>query len=175
MRSLRAFVVFAACAGLAACSPTLDWRELQPEGSGIVATFPCKPDHHTRELRVGDQALRMHMVVCSAGGTTFAVSFAEVADPAAVTSVLASLRAAALANVAGTLRREREWRLAGMTPGPAAGLLEIDGRLPDGAPVQVQAAFFARGLRLYQASLLGPHPPAEAVQGFFGGLRLNSQ
>lgn len=170
----RAFVVPAACAALVACSPTLDWRELQTEGSGIVATFPCKPDHHARDLRVGDRPLRMHMLVCSAGGTTFAVSFAEVADPAAVTPVLAGLRAAALANVAGTLRGEREWRLAGMTPCPAAGLLEIDGRLRDGVPVQVQAAFFARGLRLYQASLLGPHPPPEAAQAFFGGLRFNS-
>lgn len=167
-----AAVVFASCGVLAACSPTFDWRELQPEGSGIVATFPCKPDHHTRDVRVGDQPLRMHMLVCNAGGTTFAVSFADVADPAAVAVVLAGLRAAALSNVAGTLRHEREWRLAGATPGAAAGWLEIDGRRPDGAPVRVQAAFFARGLRVYQASLLGPQPAAEATEGFFGGLRL---
>ena len=37
----------------AACTPTLDWREVRPEASGLVALFPCKPDRHARRAVAG--------------------------------------------------------------------------------------------------------------------------
>ena len=51
-----------------------------------------------------------------------------------------------------------------MTPNPAAIRLRVEGRLPDGKAVQEQAVFFVRGLRVYQASVIGSMPGTEAVR-----------
>ena len=37
---------------LTACAPTLNWREVRGSQAGLVASFPCKPDHHVRQVSV---------------------------------------------------------------------------------------------------------------------------
>ena len=59
-----------------------------------------------------------------------------------------------------------------MTPNPQAVRLRLEGVRPDGVAAQEQAAFFAKGLRVYQATVLGKRVPAEAADTFFAGLRL---
>ena len=51
-------------------------------------------------------------------------------------------------------------------------MVALLGRRPDGSSVRQQAAFFAHGLRIYQASVLGSELPAEATETFFLGLKL---
>jgi hypothetical protein len=84
MDRFRLPLATALAATLWACAPPLDWREFQAEGSGIVATFPCKPDRHSRSVALAAQTVRMEMLVCSAGDVTFALSFADLADPGQV-------------------------------------------------------------------------------------------
>jgi hypothetical protein len=155
-----------------ACSPTLDWRELRPEGSGIAAMFPCKPDRHARPLRVAGHPVRMEMLVCSAGGATYALAFADLPDPAAVPVALQELRELAGTNIAAAPVPPLRLQVPGMTPYPQAARVSLSGRLPDGAAVQEQAVFFAKGLRVYQASVIGERPSAEAADTFLAGLRL---
>lgn len=159
---------------LVACSPVFDWRELQPEGSGVAVQFPCKPDRHARPQRLAGQRVVMEMLVCEAGGVTFALSFADVPDPATVGAALEELRGLAIGNVAGTLTGSQPARVPGMTPHEQALRLAIDGRLPDGRAVGEHVVLFARGLRVYQASLLGGKLPAEPVDAFVASLRLIS-
>lgn len=161
----------AVVAGLA-CSPTLDWREFQPEDSGITVVFPCRPDRHARAIVVAGHAVRMEMLVCSAGGATFALAFADLPDPAAVASALAELRALAASNIAAAPAPPASLPVPGMTPNPQAARVMLSGTLPDGVAVQEQAAFFAKGLRVYQASVLGPHPVDDAADTFLAGLKL---
>jgi hypothetical protein len=52
--------------------------------------------------------------------------------------------------------------------------LDLAGRRPDGAAVRQQAVFFAKGLRVYQASVVGETLSGEAVDTFFAGLKLPS-
>ncbi len=155
----------------AACSPALDWREFVPEGSGIGVSFPCRPDRHERSVELAGARLPMRMMVCSAADMTFAVSFVDVAEPARVGAVLTELRATAVRNVEGAAPQFGPWPLAGTTPNDGAGRLSVRGHLPDGAPVQAHAAFFARGLRVYQATVLGAAPTPAAVETFLGGLK----
>jgi hypothetical protein len=61
-----------------------------------------------------------------------------------------------------------------MTPHPLAARLSLEGRGTDGAAVHEQAVFFARGLRVYQATVVGPVLDAEAADTFFSGLKLAS-
>lgn len=154
-----------------ACSPSLDWREFMADGVGVVASFPCRPDRHMRAVRLDGSTVQMEMLVCTAAGATFALSIVDVADPARVASTLAELRAIAQANVQGEPPQVVGFQVRGMTPNPQAVQLALVGRLPDGASVQLHAAFFSHGLRLYQATVIGAWPPDEAAQTFFAGFR----
>jgi hypothetical protein len=171
MRSIRLGLAALLAAG---CSPNMDWRETRPEGAGVVAQFPCRPDRHARQVVVAGTAARMEMLVCSASGVTFAVSFLDVADPAQVASVLAELRTTALSNIGGKQLDSQPAKVSGMTPNPQAARVSMTGRLPDGAAVEEQAAFFVKGLRVYQAHAIGASLAPEVAAVFFDGLKLPS-
>jgi hypothetical protein len=155
----------------AACSPTLDWREFVPEGSDLSVAFPCRPDSHARAVVVAGAKARMSMLVCAADDATFALSFVDVADPSRVSVTLAELRDIAVTNVRGREPRVTPLQIRGMTANDEAVRLSVAGQLPDGAAVQEHAAFFARGLRVYQATVVGAKPAPQAVETFLGGLK----
>jgi hypothetical protein len=174
MKGLPALQTSLLLVGVAACSPTLDWRETAAEGSGVVAMFPCHPDRHARTVELAGSKLQMEMLVCPAGGTTYALSFADVADPARVGVALAELRATALANVQAAQPQLTPAQVSGMTPNAEALRVTAVGRLPDGAVVQQRAVFFAKGLRVYQGTMIGAKPALEASEIFFSGFKFPS-
>jgi hypothetical protein len=174
-RSLAAALVVVL---VAACSPALDWRDFVPEGSGIHVSFPCRPDRVARPVVLAGFAVTMELLSCSASDgpqrSTFALAFVDLTDPARVDATLLAWRAIALANVNGQQPQALPLLLKGMTANAQAGRLLVNGHLPDGAAMQEHVAFFVHGLRLYQATVLGTQPSAQAVDGFFGGLRFPS-
>ena len=123
-------------------------------------------------LAGADVPMRMH--ACSAAGANFSLAALDVAEPAAVTATLTALRTHLIANVSGAATEQRPLALAGATPNPASARLHILGKRPDGSPVVADTVFFVKGLRLYQAAVLGSGdaPGAEAVDTFLGSLRL---
>jgi hypothetical protein len=167
-------VVWVVSNALGGCSPALDWREFEPADSGLVVTFPCRPDRHARNVSVAGATSRMDMLVCAVADATFALSFIDVADPAGVTAALADLRALAVSNLGAAAAQPGEARVRGMSPNPMSARLDLAGRRPDGAAVRQQAVFFAKGLRVYQASVVGETLSGEAVDTFFAGLKLPS-
>lgn len=156
---------------LVACAPAFDWRVFTPEGSGVVTTFPCRPDRQVRDVTIAGTVTRMHMLVCSTSGVTFAMGFLDIADPARVADALSEMRAAAVNNLQGANPKAEPIQVSGMTPNPQARRLSLVGRLPDGATVEAHAAFFAKGLRVYQATVIGTAPAPQVTQTFFDGLR----
>ncbi|MGZ5131415.1 MAG: hypothetical protein ACXWCV_08585 [Caldimonas sp.] len=157
---------------LAACAPPLDWRDSRPEGSGVAMLFPCRPDRHERPVRIGKATLRMQMHSCEAAGATFSLAFVDAPQPDQVVPLLAELRSHAAANIAGVVAEPRPFEPPGATPNEQSGLLRIEGHLPDGRRVVEHAAFFVKGLRLYQATAIGAALPAEAVETFFGAIKV---
>jgi hypothetical protein len=111
---------------------------------------------------------------CVAGGATWALAHADLTDPARVSQALDDLRSAAMANIAATTARPVQGRVDGETPNPRAGRFEFDGRLPDGDKVDEQLAVFAKGTRVYQATVLGARPDDQALESFFGGMRVGA-
>ena len=174
IRLVIAALVVVLVAVLGACSPTLDWREFTPEGSGLRVTFPCRVDRHARPVQMAGATVRMEMLVCGAGDATYAVSFFDVADPAQVSAAMAEWRATAIRNVQGAAPLQQPWQIKGMTPNAESTRLSVAGQLPDGAAVREHALFFARGLRVYSATVLGANPPPQAVDTFFSGLKFPS-
>lgn len=164
----------AACllVGLAACAPALDWREVRPPGGAVVLLMPCRPLPQERRLTLAGAPVRLTLQACSAGGQTWAVAEADIADPARIGAALEELRTSMAANVAAA--GVTAWPLAvpGATPQPAAGGAQVDGRLPDGRAVQLRLAVFAHGTRVYQATVLGEQVAPDAAQTFFGSIRV---
>jgi hypothetical protein len=161
-----------ACSALA-CTPTLDWREVRPSGSGVQLMLPCKPASHARAVTLAGAQVEMSLYACSAGKATYALVFADMADPARVTPALAELVRAAGSHLQPTAPpRSTPILVPGMTPNDQAARWELAGRLPDGRTLQEHAAFFAYGTRVYQATMVGERLDAEALETFFGALRV---
>lgn len=158
---------------LAACSPALDWREVRAE-AGALALFPCKPVKETRAVLLTGLKTSMTMRACQAGGVTYALASAEVGDPARIAPALAELKSSLAGNIGGTAPVTRPLALPGMTPSAEAQRVALQGALPDGTPVRQSSAFFARGTWVFQATVMGPEPAAEAVETFFEGFKFAS-
>jgi hypothetical protein len=169
--SFRSCLAAAALLALGACSPTLDWRQVRPEGSPLQALFPCKPKTHARTVALAGAQVRMSLYACSTGGHTYALSLADMGDPAQVTPALRALREATARNLEAQVPELLSLQVPGMTPNAEATRVRVAGRLPDGQAVVQEAGYFAHGTTVYQVNVVGPQPPDEAVRSFFGGLQ----
>jgi len=170
----RALALATVClpAGLVACSPALDWREVRPEGSGVTALFPCRPDKHERSVGIAGASLRMQLHSCDAAGATFSLAVVDGAETGGVERLLVALKEGAAANIAGRAALGEPFAPPGATPNPASALLHVQGRLPDGRPITLHGAFFVHGVRIYQAAAIGAAIPEETLRGFFGAIKL---
>ena len=155
-----------------ACSPVLDWRQARPEGWGVTLLMPCRPDHHERQVPLAKLQVRMGMLVCEADSHTYALVSAVLTDPAQVGPALLALSSATQANLRGRSGPPLAAQVKGMTPRPEAGRWQVQGHLPDGRPVTAQALVFARGMRVYQATVIGPRSDAARAQAFFDAIDL---
>ena len=159
----------AAVLALAACSPGLDWRELRPEGADARVLFPCKPTISAHPATPAEP-VTMGLAQCEAAGQSFALSWADVDDPAQLTAALRQMRES-LANKMSAQRGEpRPVKVPGMTPN-----VEAQQQALIGAQQQAQVAVFTRGQRVYQALMLGARPNAAAWEAFINSLRLGPQ
>lgn len=169
---MRRFSISILGMALLACAPALDWREQRPAGAGITLLFPCKPDSHARQVRLGADTVRLELHACSAAGATWALAFADVADPTRVGPALIELSSAAARNVGASEPLKLKLDVPGATPHPASQRVQLQGRMPDGKGVVEQLAVFSRGTRVFQATALAERLDAEAADNFFGSLRL---
>jgi hypothetical protein len=166
-------VALCLCAAAVACSPSLNWREVTPDGSGAMATFPCRPDQQSRRVTLSGQSKSMTQVACSVEHSRFALSYVDADDPAQRSAIAEQLRVAAVDNVHGSDIRSVAVQIPGTDRAPQVQRLSMLGRWPDGTALQQHVAIFAQGLRIYQATVIGNQPPGDAVETFFSGLRLS--
>jgi len=169
----RLALALATCIALSACAPTFDWRDSRPEGSRARLMFPCRPASHARSVALAATTVEMRMVACSAGDTVFALTFADLKDPARVGMALDELGLALRSHLHSPEgAASQAVAVPGMTPNPLAVQWTLTGQLPDGRTVQERAALFSYGTVVYQATMLGPRLDAEAQDTFFGALRV---
>lgn len=167
--------------GASACSPELDWRDVRPaQADGLVATFPCKPDAHQRDVRLPglSRPVTLHMLSCQRADATWALSYATLADAREVTPALEGLLASLRQNLtAASGMAVAPKPLAGqdrgpsvvprMTPHPAARQWSFQAQRPDGLgrplDLDVQAWHFSHGLTVFQATAWRPAQAASAA------------
>jgi len=153
------------------CTPALDWRDVRPEGSDLTMLFPCRPDRQERRVQIGAAVSTMRMDTCRASGMLFSLAFVDATDAAAVGPTLATLRASAAANI-GAVTTVQRLDIAGATPNAESALVRMQGRLADGRTRTERAAFFAHGMRVYQAAMLGESLPDDTAETFFGAIKV---
>lgn len=170
MNLLRTPATWLACM-LAACTPSLDWREVRPDDSGALVLFPCKPASHARALALAGGSVRYVLYACSAGGATWGLGFADLGDPARVTTALAELREQAARNIEAPVPALQALSVPGATPNAAAGAATLSGRFPDGTAVQERMAVFAKGTRVFQATVVSAQLPKQHADTFLDSLR----
>lgn len=158
-------------AALCACTPTLDWRQASLQAIGLEAQFPCRPAGLERHVQLAGRTVSMQMHGCAVQGTVYAVGAFTLDDVRDVAAALDALKAAAAANLQATPAAGAATTVPGMTPYAQAGRFVLTGRRPDGVAVVEQLLVFARGPRVYQASVLGPALHEANVQQFFDALR----
>lgn len=161
-----------ALVGLVACSPTFDWREVRPEGSSVVATFPCRPDRIERELALAGRPVRLALLSCSAGEALFALAFGDVGQAEQIAPALEALRRAVARNIGADEPSASAFEVRGMTPNVQSLQSRVRGQRPDGSAVEAQVAVFSVGAQVIQAQVLASQLDDSAVQTFLGGLQV---
>ena len=156
----------AALLALAACSPGLDWREVRPDGADVLVMFPCKPTF-TVHPATRAEPVAMGLAQCEASGQSFALSWAEVGDPAQLSAALRQMRESLASKMSARRSESRPLHVPGMTPNSEARQQTLIG-----SQQQAQVAVFTRGQRVYQALMLGARPNAGAWDAFINSLRL---
>lgn len=170
----RALLLASAVLVTAGCAPVLDWREVRIEGTGASLLFPCKPSAQTRRVALAGTTVEMALQACKAGEDTWALATADVRDPALVATALRELAASARRNVEAADGVARAASVPGATPNAENRRLHFSGRRPDGAAVDVHLVVFAKGTRVFQATVLGPNVAADIVETFLGSAKVRS-
>ena len=156
---------------LQACSPALNWRDVRLDPTPVVALFPCKPERAARDVSVGDQTLNLNLLACDAGGSKFALAYADAHDANKTGPLLASWRTVTLANMRATAPADVPVSVKGVDALSATGVL-ANGVRPDGSAVVLQAVWFASGTRIFQASVYSDVARPQVAETYFSGLRL---
>jgi hypothetical protein len=156
----------------AACSPTFNWREVRAGDTGLKAVLPCKPDKGSRMVEMVGRQVSLEVVGCDTGGATFAVLSADIADPARSGQALAQWKSATLANMRGSATQERPFVPPGSHEIPQSLRVAARGQRQNGSNVESQAAYFARGSRVFQAVIYADAVKPEMSETFFSGLQL---
>jgi hypothetical protein len=157
---------------LGACTPALDWREVRPSGTQLQVLFPCKPIAQQRTLSLASKPLALTLQACQADGLTWAISHADVADPARVGPALLELKAAMLGKMGPPVAPWTAPVIPGATPHADSGVARFAARGSDQRVMQMQVALFAHGTQVFQATVLGPVVPEDAAGTFFSSMRL---
>ena len=166
-------------AGLAACSPEHDWREIRSEDAGFLVMLPGKPARMTRPIQLEGLRVEMAMVGAQAREVAYTVGAVTLpnGDEATRALALAAMRTAMVSNIGGAIRSERAVKLArvdaaGQRTGDIEGLeVEAFGRMRD-RPATLIARFVAIGPQAWQAVVLGPEPDREHAALFLESLKL---
>lgn len=178
LNDLGCACVCVATIALAACSPSLNWREVHPGGSELKALLPCQPDEATRVQQIGASSQELHMLGCEAAGGLYALASTPLA-PGATTAQAQELQQAweqtwatrlGAANVQDQALEIKgaDWSRSVMAcgtqaPGGAAG------GAAGGAMCGV-SIWFARGATMYQAALYAPRISASERDAFLEGI-----
>lgn len=159
-----------ALAGLAACNPTFNWRDVRPEDTRLSLLMPCKPDKAQRTVPMAGQPTELMLLSCDAGGVTFALAVADLKDALLVKDTLVQWQGASLTTMkANPATTGTPFKLTGLPSG--AVMVSATGKRANGQTVSSQAAYFAQGSQVFQAAIYADKLTPDVADTFFSGLK----
>lgn len=142
-------------AGLVACSPAHNWREVRVGPGAVTALMPCKPERAERTVALpGGLSTTLYMASCDVNATTFAVSALVVPAGGDVQAIGQASKAATLASVKLAPSQAAEWALPPRAGWPASGW-RAQGQRHNGQPVEVRVVSLAHPQAVYQWAIYG--------------------
>lgn len=174
--TLKHWLVVAAL-GMVACTPSLNWREVRLENVSLKTLLPCKPDHGSRDVRVGQQTLPVRMSGCEAQEHLLAIARLPLpagAQAADVEQAMKQWQEAALSNFQGQVTGTQDFVIKRKDVSAPLALprLSASGLSPEGQTMQSQMVTFAFEGQIIQAVVYAPKLSAEVTDTFFAGLEL---
>lgn len=162
-------LVFGGLWALSACTPSLNWRQVQLPGLSYLS--PCRVETQHRQVpwagvSSGARVVNMSLSACDAGHATWAITQVEVPDAASVASALQAMRQAAADNVGD---HAPAWASG------AQGVTRLQGVRPNGDAVMVWVRWIAQRQGVIQASVVAVKDEpgmGQARAMFFSNLRV---
>jgi hypothetical protein len=162
-----------ACALLAACNPSLNWREVRAKEGPLLALLPCKAEASSRKVSLGGHEVQMALNSCTAADALFVVGQATVPEASALVA-LKHWQHAALASISvlptSQALKASPLQVAGLADTPF--LLTTEGHRANGTGVQFSGLWFLRGGQVFHAAIYADRISAEMSEPFFSGLKL---
>lgn len=155
-------------AGLWACTPTLNWREVTLDR--LTALLPCKPDRAKRTVKLGVGDVAMEMAGCEAGDALYAVSHVRVPGTDEPKAVVQQWQAVALGNLQSSTPQSLPWA----TPKGADAVLRLAaaGRRASGEAVAAQWAWLTSGSDIYHVAVYSKKLAPEQLDTLFSDLKI---
>ena len=152
---------------LAGCAPALDWRDV-PVGEDLLIQFPCRPERVERRVDLGGESVAARMLSCEACGIGWSVTVFDIGDPYRLADALMLLRRSLSSNLRAEEVVGPMPARAALTPQPTSRRLRLQGRGAEGASLEAEALFAARGLQALQVVAIRRDGPASRWRDWAG-------
>jgi hypothetical protein len=159
---------------LAACMPTLNWRESSPERSGFVVLMPAKPDRLNRPIDLNGLKVTMNMLGSKVNEVAYTVAWVDTPSSDAAQRAAEAMRIGMLRNIGQIDRPGLPAKVSIRVANSTGALvtwpaLRVD--VKTGAQ-QMSALFLHRGSRAWQVVSLAPKLDLEASKIFAESFQL---
>ena len=121
-------------------------------------------------MSVDAQTVNVGLSSCKADAHTFALIAIDMQEPNRAAPGQLALRQMAEQNFGGQVEVMPDRKIAGSPLPLAAEQLSARLMRPDKTPLQARMLFFSQGSWVFQATVIGEQPKAEAVDFFFDNL-----
>ncbi|MEO8598312.1 MAG: hypothetical protein ABI656_00610, partial [bacterium] len=92
---------------LSACSPRLNWRQVDGVDAPFVVLMPAKPSTLSRPIDLDGLPVTMSMTAAEVDGVTFAVGVIALPDAASAPRALQAMKLALVRNINGSIESEK--------------------------------------------------------------------
>ena len=150
-------VLLAALFLLAACSPSLNWRQVEGVDAPFVVLMPAKPSTLSRQIDLDGMQVTMSMTAAEVDGVTFAVGAIVLPDAASAPKALQAMKLALVRNINGSIESEK------MNDSNSFDIVATGSIGRSNQPARLLAHFAAREQRVYQAIMVGSSSAMNAI------------
>ena len=164
-----------ALAVLAGCTPTFNWRLVRPEGSGVAALLPCKPDSAVRQVPLAGRESSLSMLSCEVADVKFALAALQLPSGLAPAEAAVAWQQASAVSLQAQPSATSSWApsVPRLPQGVEVKGWQVSGKRHDGRPVQAMALQVLRPAEVVQLVVYGAASP-EVLQALWEGVQVDA-